>query len=106
MKKFLFKASYTADGVEGLLKVGGTNRKQAVEQMIKHLGGKLEAFYFAFADDDAYVTAEFPDETAMAAFAMTINASGFVFTSAIPLLTPEEIDQVTKVSVNYRTPGS
>jgi uncharacterized protein with GYD domain len=106
MKKFLFRASYTAEGVKGLLKVGGTNRKQAVEKMITDLGGKLEALYFAFGDHHVYVIAEVPDETTMAAFAMTINASGFVFISASALLSPEEIDQATKISVNYRTPGN
>jgi uncharacterized protein with GYD domain len=106
MKKYLFKASYTTEGVKGLLKVGGTNRKQVVEKMFTDMGGKMEAFYFAFGEHQVYVIGEVPDETTMAAFVMTINASGFVFISASALLTPEEIDQATKVSVNYRTPGS
>ena len=106
MKKYLIKASYTADGVKGLLKVGGTNRKQAVEKTITDLGGKLEAFYFAFGDHHSYVIVEVPDDATMAAFAMTVNASGFAVISATTLLTPEEMDQATKVSVHYRTPGS
>lgn len=54
MIKILIKASYTSEGVRGLLKVGGTNRKQAVEKMINDLGGKIEAFYYAFGDTDVF----------------------------------------------------
>lgn len=54
MQKFLITASYNEDGVKGLLKVGGTSRKEAVEKMITEIGGKLETFYFAFGDYDVY----------------------------------------------------
>ncbi|MDQ6842793.1 MAG: GYD domain-containing protein [Bacteroidota bacterium] len=106
MKKFLIKASYTAEGVKGLLKVGGTNRKQAVEKMIVSLGGKMEAFYYAFGDHDVYAIGEVPDDASLAALALTINASGLVSISTTILLSPEEIDKATKVSVDYRSPGN
>jgi uncharacterized protein with GYD domain len=106
MKKFLIKASYTAEGVKGLLKVGGTNRKQAVEKMLSSLGGKMEAFYYAFGDHDVYAIGEVPDDASLAAFALTINASGLVTVSTTILLSPEEIDKATKVSVDYRSPGN
>ena len=55
MPKYLTVASYTAQGAKGLLKEGGTARRAAVEELMKNLGGRLEAFYFAFGDNDAYV---------------------------------------------------
>jgi uncharacterized protein with GYD domain len=61
MIKFLIKASYTSEGVKGLLKAGGTSRKEAVEKMINDLGGKMEAFYYALGDTDVYVIAAVPD---------------------------------------------
>ena len=106
MKKFLITASYNEDGVKGLLKVGGTNRKEAVGKMITEMGGKLEVFYFAFGDYDVYAIAELPDITSAAALALTINASGLVNLSTTVLLTPEEVDNATKMSVNYRPPGN
>lgn len=42
MTKYLIKASYTAEGTRGLLKKGGTNRKKAIDDMLKAVGGKLE----------------------------------------------------------------
>jgi uncharacterized protein with GYD domain len=106
MKKILIKASYTSEGVKGLLKVGGTNRKQAIEKMINDLGGKMEAFYYAFGDTDVFVIADVPDTTVATAVSLNINSTGLVSTSTIILITPEEIDKATKISVDYHSPGN
>lgn len=106
MTKFLIKASYTSDGVKGLLKAGGTSRKQAVQKMIADMGGKMESFYFAFGDHDAYIISELPDTVSVTALALTVNASGFVTVSTTILLDPEEVDKATKLSVNYHAPGN
>ena len=55
MAKYLIEASYTADGVKGLLKDGGSARREAATQLIEALGGKVEAMYFSFGSSDAYV---------------------------------------------------
>jgi uncharacterized protein with GYD domain len=105
MTKYLIKASYNADGVKGLLKVGGINRKQAIDEMVNDLGGKLEAFYYAFGEHDVYAICSFPDLATAAAVALTINASGLVSITTTVLMDPEEIDKAKEISVEYRTPG-
>ena len=105
MPKYLVQASYTHEGTKGLLKDGGTKRRTAVEQMVAGLGGKLEAFYYAFGDADAYVIVDAPDNVTAAAVSLAVNASGAVSLKTIPLLTPEDIDQATKKTVSYRLPG-
>ena len=105
MAKYLIAASYTAEGAKGLLKDGGTKRRQAAEQAIKSAGGKLEAFYFAFGENDAYVIVDAPDHATIAAASVAINASGAVHSKTVVLLTAEEIDQATKKNVAYRAPG-
>ena len=105
MPKYLITASYTAEGAKGVLKEGGTKRRQAAEQAIKSAGGKLEAFYFAFGDNDAFVIVDAPDHASVAAMSLAINASGAVRTKTVVLLTPEEIDQATKKGTTYRAPG-
>ena len=105
MAKYLISASYTAEGAKGVLKEGGTKRRQAAEQAIKSAGGKLEAFYFAFGDNDAFVIVDAPDHASVAAMSLAINASGGVRTKTVVLLTPEEIDQATKKGTTYRAPG-
>jgi uncharacterized protein with GYD domain len=106
MPKFLIKASYTTDGVRGLLKEGGTGRRAAVVKLIEGLGGKVESFYYAYGENDAYVISDLPDATSGIALSLAVNASGAVRLSTIPLITPEEIDAACKKSVGYRAPGA
>jgi uncharacterized protein with GYD domain len=105
MAKYLVTASYTADGAKGVLKEGGTKRRQAAEQAIKSAGGKIDAFYFAFGENDAYVIVDAPDHVSVAAASLAINASGAVQTKTVVLLTPEEIDQAIAKGTTYRAPG-
>ena len=106
MTKFLIRASYTADGVKGLLKDGGTERKKVVEKMISDLGGKVEAFYYGFGCYDVYSIGELPDEASVAAISFAINATGLVNLSTVILLDPSEIDKAVKKTVKYRSPGN
>ena len=105
MPKYLITVSYTAEGAKGVLKDGGSKRRQAAEQVIKSAGGRMEAFYFAFGADDAYLIVDAPDHATVAATSLAVSASGAVRTKTTVLLTPEEIDQATKKTVNYRPPG-
>jgi len=76
-----------------------------VQQTLQGLEGKLEAFYYAFGDDDAVVIVDLPDHASVAAMALAVRASGAVNLKTTVLLTPEEIDQAAKKSVHYRPPG-
>jgi uncharacterized protein with GYD domain len=105
MPKFLVEASYTAEGLKGLLKDGGTGRREAVAAAAKSLGGKLEAMYFAFGKHDVVVIMDVPDNVAAAAMALAVNSSGGSLTRTTTLLTPEEVDQAIKKTVKYRAPG-
>jgi uncharacterized protein with GYD domain len=104
--KFLVKGSYSADGARGLLKEGGTGRREAVRSLVEGLGGKVEAFYYAFGTDDIYVITDLPDTAAGLALTLAVNASGAVRLTTVPLISAEEIDAATKTAVSYRTPGA
>jgi uncharacterized protein with GYD domain len=106
MPKFLFEASYSPQGVEGISSKGGSSRRDAVADMAEGLGGKLESFYFAFGDVDAYVTVELPDNEAATAVALAVNAAGGATVKTVQLLTPEEVDAAAKRSAGYRPPGA
>lgn len=105
MPKYLVEATYTLEGVKGFLKEGGSKRREAVEAAIKSAGGKLEAFYFAFGEPDALAILDLPDNSTAAAASLAFNATGAVRLKTVVLLTPEEMDQANKKSVNYRPPG-
>jgi uncharacterized protein with GYD domain len=105
MAKFLWKASYSSDGLKGLLKEGGTGRRAAIDQLTRDLGGTVEAFYYALGDDDVIVIVDLPDNTTATAISLAINAVGAVQVKTVPLLTAEEVDEAAKKSVDYRAPG-
>ena len=105
MPKYLAHASYTVEGLKGLLKDGGSKRREVVEQLIKGLGGTLEAFYYAFGDDDIFAIMDLPDNVSATASSLVINAAGAAKMKITVLLTPEEVDQATKTSVDYSPPG-
>ena len=105
MAKFLWKASYTPQGVKGVLSEGGTGRRAAVEKTVEALGGKIDEFYFAFGGADVYVIADLPDNVTAAALSLAVNAGGAVQLETVQLLTAEEMDEATKKSVDYTPPG-
>jgi uncharacterized protein with GYD domain len=77
-----------------------------VEQVAESVGGRLESFYFAFGDRDAYVIVDLPDNESATAVALTVNASGAVSVKTTVLLTPEEVDAAAGRSIDYRPPGT
>ena len=105
MPKYLIAACYTVEGARGLAKDGGTKRVQAAKAAVESVGGKMEGFYFAFGDTDAYVIADVPDAAAAAACSLAINTSGAVTSKTTVLITPEEMDQATKKGARYTPPG-
>jgi uncharacterized protein with GYD domain len=106
MAKFMVKASYTAEGARGLAKEGGTRRRAAVQKLVEGLGGKVEAFYFAYGEHDVYVVTELPDAAACLALSLAVNSSGAVRLSTTPLITAEEMDAACKKAVAYKAPGA
>ena len=105
MPKYLWKATYTPEGAKGVLKEGGTARREAVEKLLADVGGTLESFHFAFGEDDAILIVDLPDNVTAAAVALTVGGAGVVGVSTTVLLTPEELDAASKKTVSYRPPG-
>ena len=105
MAKYLVEASYSADGLKGLMKDKGSGRLAAVKKAVSSVGGKLECMYFAFGKNDAVLIVDMPDNAAAAAMAIRTSASGLARTKVTPLLTAGEIDQAVEKEVNYKAPG-
>jgi uncharacterized protein with GYD domain len=105
MPKYLVEFSYSVEGARGVLKEGGTARRAATQKVVESLGGKLEAYYFAFGETDGFGLVDMPDNISVAAINMTIGATGAVRTKTTVLITPEEVDLAVKKSPTYRPPG-
>jgi uncharacterized protein with GYD domain len=105
MAKYLFQASYTDKGLEGLLKEGGSSRQAAVEKAVKGIGGELESFYYAFGYTDVFAIADLPSNVDAAALSLLITAAGGAKVKTTVLMTTEEVDQATHRTLDYRPPG-
>jgi uncharacterized protein with GYD domain len=105
MSKYLYQASYTKEGLKGLLEEGGTGRREAVEKAIKGMGGTLEAFYYAFGYNDVVAIADLPDNVDASAFSLLVTAAGGATVHTTVLITPGEVDKAVKKTIDYRPPG-
>ena len=108
MPKYLIQASYTTEGVQGLLSDGGSARTEAAAAAAASPGGSVESFYFAFGSEDAFVVADLASNADAAALSLAVSASGAVNARVTVLLTPEELDaaaETVRNSVSYSPPG-
>ena len=105
MAKYLITASYSAEGLRGLKNDRATGRREAVRQAVESVGGRLEAYYFAFGEDDVVSIVDLPGNVAASALSLAVSATGRVRTRTTPLLTAEEVDQALATTVSYAGAG-
>jgi len=105
MPKYLVQAKYTTEGIQGLVRDSASGRRADVTAAVKALGGKVEAFYYSFGEDDVITVLELPDNTTAAALGLTVSGTGAVRITTTPLLTVEEVDQALEITTKYRAPG-
>lgn len=106
MGKYLWQVSYTPEGSKGLLREGGTGRREMVDKMVADHGGHVESMYYAFGEDDVYLIVDLPDNQTAAAISLAVAAAGSVRVKTTVLLSPEEIDRAVHTTVAYRAPGA
>jgi len=106
MAKYMVTASYSAEGARGLIKEGGKARVSAVTKLVEGLGGKIEAFYFAYGANDAIIILDVPDTATGVALSLAVNSSGAVQLTSMPLITADEMDAACKKTVSYKAPGA
>jgi len=106
MPKYMWKVSYSADGVRGIVKQGAVDRAAQIGQITAANGGTVESFYFAFGDTDVYVIADLPGDTTAAAIALAVGASGTGAIETVKLLTPAEVDEARGMQTGYVPPGA
>lgn len=105
MPRYLFRGSYSREGAQGLLREGGTRRRQAVERLVQSLGGRLESFHFALGETDLFMIVDLPGPVAAAAASVIVAASGAGHWTTTVLLSAEEMDEATRLDAGYRAPG-
>src|ERR1039458_5380296 len=90
MAEFLVTASYSSEGVKGVLKTGGTARVEAVSKAVQALCGTMETVLFAFGGDDAIVIVELPDNVSAAALGLAVASTGLASVKTTVLRSEED----------------
>ncbi len=107
MAKYLIKASYSPEGIKGVMAKGGSARAEAIERLASGVGGSVDGVYFSFGSDDLYAIVEAPSHEAMAAIAGTVGQTGAVSRyETVVLLTPAQMDTAANTKVDYSPPGT
>src|SRR5206468_6319944 len=75
MAKYLLQGSYTVEGLRGVLREGGTKRRDAVAQLVQGLGGTLDVFYYAYGGDDFFIIADLPESGVAAGRSLAVSAT-------------------------------
>ncbi|MDE0705533.1 MAG: GYD domain-containing protein [Rhodospirillaceae bacterium] len=105
MGKYMFHATYTGEGLVGLLNEGGSRRRAALTDTIEAMGGNVEGLYYAFGETDLYIICDLPDDATATAVSLNIANAGALKMKATVLVTPETVDEAVKKQVPYRPPG-
>jgi uncharacterized protein with GYD domain len=102
--RYLFQAAFTADGIKNLQKQTATGFKAGVAKFFGAVGGKLESWYYDYAENTAYGFVDYPDEVAAAAAQASVNAGGFAHVIYRPVLAAEDADKAFAKSMATRPP--
>jgi len=87
MPHYLIRGSYTADAWAKMIQKP-EDREKLYRELIERAGGKLQAFYFAFGENDVVAILEAPDDVTAAALSMAVAAPGHVRSiTTTPLMT-------------------
>jgi uncharacterized protein with GYD domain len=84
---------------------GGSVRIEVSKKALGSVGGSLESFHYSNGEQDFYIIVNLPDHVVSTAVTLVGNASGTFRIRAVPLLTPEEMDEAVKLKVDFRAPG-
>jgi uncharacterized protein with GYD domain len=106
MPHYLFRASYTLQGIQGVMKEGAASRVGAVAALAASVGGRVEVSYWAFGDDDFLTIVELPHNAAAMAVAPTVGSSGAARVTTTVLLAAAEVDDALARRTAYRAPGA
>lgn len=104
MAKFMYKVRYTREGIVGTVREGFVNREGYIRELTANMGVELEAVYWAYGEDDAYVIVD-GDPARVLGGALSVGMSGIGTVTTVPLLGAKELDAAVDVMPPYRLPG-
>ncbi|TMV07828.1 GYD domain-containing protein [Ruegeria sediminis] len=110
MPLFITYASYSQNGIKGLLKKP-ENRAEAIQSLLSKVGGKVVALYMTTGANDVVLVSEAPDGADTVAVGMAVAASGSVTkVETVRAWTGDEFAGIAQKAASltgaYKPPGS
>ncbi len=110
MAKYMFLGGYSPSSWERMMANPG-HRSEAVSDLCKKAGGKLEAFYWTAGADDYMFIADLHDDASAHGLSVAISSSGEVHDQrTVKLITQEEsvslLEKAKGLAGEYRVPGA
>ena len=106
MDRYLFEATYSTEGLKGLVAAGAKSRVNAVEALTASVGGSLVSLDFANGGADVVLLCDLPDEEAATAVTLTVGASGALSRfRLVKLQSAEQVEAASTRNAKYVPPG-
>lgn len=106
MARYLFEATYSTEGLKGLIAAGAKSRLQAVDDLAASVGGSIVSFDFANGGGDVYLICDLPDDEAAAGITLRVGASGALDSFKLTkLFSAEQIEAAASRNATYVPPG-
>lgn len=108
MPKYMILSNYTAEGLAGLAREGGTSRRRSIARVVESVGGTLLHAWWSADEPDVVLVVDLPDDIASLALEMKVRSSGMITDSytILHLLEAEQLDAVMQHHPDYHVPGS
>jgi uncharacterized protein with GYD domain len=106
MDRYLFEATYSTEGLKGLVSAGAKSRVNAVESLTSSVGGSVVSLDFANGGADVYLICDLPDDEAATAVTLTVGASGALGNfRLVKLQSAEQVEAAAARNAKYVPPG-
>jgi hypothetical protein len=102
--KYLYRAVLTAEGVKDLKTRTAVALRGNIVKLFESVGCKYEFWYFDFLNTTAYGGVDCPNEAAVAAIMLTVNAAPYARLTYWSVLSAEELDKAATTAANTRPP--
>jgi uncharacterized protein with GYD domain len=102
----MYTGEYSQRGLEESLWEGFAAREAYVTKMIEDMGGKVEAFYWAYGATDIVVIVDAPADVALAGALAVSSAADSVQLMTTPLITASEMDAARAKLPKYQGPAA
>ena len=106
MPHYMFRATYSQQGIQGVIKDGAASRVAAVEAMAGSVGGRILAAYWAFGDTTSSRSRSCRTTRRRWRSRRPSGRAGTAGVTTTVLLTAAEVDEALARKTTYRAPGT